>query len=287
MSGNPDVLNPAFELVLPTTVERWMNSQSSYHGIQRLPDGSTAASTTPSSIVLLDADSFGISTRYPGGSHNLASEQSGPNAMDLESIGKKHDAPNHRDYFNKSRFTGERQYMTSAMVSGATGMNDTVAFDTGSLIRDASATFGVTSDTATLIYYAVVTHDLDGGSITMPRAGDVSSRIRTTVSTGMPPTLSWNGMITGALAENGSFANGSLKLDNFLSDSIASYAGQLASIELGNEVYTQQLWERAVSILMTDNNTIRLAQDLWEDVVTDFENDMFDHLLDNALRGLF
>ncbi len=43
LPGNPDVLNPAFEPVLPSTADRWINSQSSYHGIQRLPDGTWLA----------------------------------------------------------------------------------------------------------------------------------------------------------------------------------------------------------------------------------------------------
>jgi len=43
LAGDPDVLNPAYEPVLPTTADRWINSQSSYHGIQRLPDGTWVA----------------------------------------------------------------------------------------------------------------------------------------------------------------------------------------------------------------------------------------------------
>ena len=43
LPGNPDVLNPAFRPVLPSTADRWINSQSSYHGIQRLPNGTWVA----------------------------------------------------------------------------------------------------------------------------------------------------------------------------------------------------------------------------------------------------
>ena len=41
--GNAAVLNPPFKPVLPTTTARWMNSESSYHGVQRLPNGTWLA----------------------------------------------------------------------------------------------------------------------------------------------------------------------------------------------------------------------------------------------------
>jgi hypothetical protein len=43
LPGDPAVLNPPIEPVLPSTAERWINSQSSYHGVQRLPDGTWVA----------------------------------------------------------------------------------------------------------------------------------------------------------------------------------------------------------------------------------------------------
>jgi len=41
--GDPAVVNPAFDPVLPSTSDRWINSQSSYHGIYRLPNGAWMA----------------------------------------------------------------------------------------------------------------------------------------------------------------------------------------------------------------------------------------------------
>ncbi len=43
LPGDPDVLNPPYEPVLPTTADRWINSQSSYNGISRLLDGTWVA----------------------------------------------------------------------------------------------------------------------------------------------------------------------------------------------------------------------------------------------------
>ena len=58
--------NPPLRPVLPTTKERWMNSQSSYHAVQRLPDGRWLAFLRGTSNAEGDPCKLGFATSTDG-----------------------------------------------------------------------------------------------------------------------------------------------------------------------------------------------------------------------------